>query len=90
MAENGERITRYWHANMRLTAVLMTVGFVVTFVTTYFAPRLAGLTLFGWPLPFFMAARGAVLVYVLIVCVYAWRMRTLDRAFAQRTSDDAS
>jgi putative solute:sodium symporter small subunit len=82
------RAARYWRSNLRLVAVLMMLGFVVTFVASYFAPALAGLMLFGLPLPFFMAARGAVLVYVLLVCVYAWRMRALDRQYAQTGERD--
>ncbi|MFD2273578.1 DUF4212 domain-containing protein [Undibacterium arcticum] len=45
----------------------------------FFARQLATLQLFGWPVSFYMAAQGAVLVYVLIVAFYAWRMQRLDR-----------
>ena len=47
-----------WRSCLRLTALLMTVGFLVTFVVAFYARELGGL-LFGWPFSFWMAAQGA-------------------------------
>ncbi len=69
----------HWAATKRLTSVLLFVWFVVSFGWLVFARELAQITLFGWPLPFYAAAQGAPLIYVLIVGVYAWQMRRLDR-----------
>ncbi len=74
---------RYWRANVRLIGLLMSAGFIVTFVLIYFARSLARFEIFGLPLPFFLAARGAIAVYVLIVIVYAWRMHVHDRRLAR-------
>ncbi|WP_342130810.1 DUF4212 domain-containing protein [Hydrogenophaga sp. OTU3427] len=68
---------RYWRKNLALTAVLLSIWFVVTFVVSYFARDLS-FRFFGWPFSFWMAAQGALLVYVLIVGCYAWYMHRLD------------
>lgn len=70
---------RHWRLNRWLTASLMVVWFVVTFVFSYFA-RDWDVRVLGWPLPFWMAAQGSLLVYLLIVVVYAWFMNRLDIA----------
>lgn len=72
-----EMLKRYWHKNLAVTAVLLTVWFVVTFVVSYFARELS-FTFFGWPFSFWMAAQGALIVYVLIVGGYAWYMNRAD------------
>ena len=68
---------RYWHTNLGVTSVLLSVWFVVTFVVSYFARDL-DFNFFGWPFSFWMAAQGAPVVYCLIVWFYAWYMGRLD------------
>jgi len=69
----------YWRKNLRITAVLLAIWFVVTFVTTFFARELS-FTFFGWPFSFWMAAQGALLIYLALIGFYAWYMNQLDRA----------
>ena len=50
----------------------------------FFARELAGLSVFGWPLSFYLAAQGAALIYLAIIALYAWRLRRYDLAFARQ------
>ncbi len=68
----------YWSRNLRITAVLLFIWFVVTYVMSFFAIPLAEINFFGWPLSFYMAAQGSLIVYVLILYYYASKMRKLD------------
>jgi len=45
------------------------------------------MTLFGWPLSFYMAAQGLVVIYLIIVAVYTWQMQRFDREAAMTTGD---
>jgi putative solute:sodium symporter small subunit len=76
----GERQREYWRKNLRVTAVLMVIGFVVTFVVAFFAREL-NFKFFGWPFSFWMGAQGALLVYVALVWFYARYMNRLDREY---------
>jgi putative solute:sodium symporter small subunit len=67
----------YWRKNLRVTAALLLVWFVVTFVVTFFARELS-FSFFGWPFSFWMAAQGALLVYLALIGIYAWFMNRLD------------
>lgn len=71
----------HWNSTRRLTRKLLLAWFLTTFLTIFFARELSEITLFGWSLSFYMAAQGAPLIYVIIVAVYAWRMRRLDKKF---------
>lgn len=74
----GTARQRHWRDNQRLTAALLLLWSVVTFGGTYFAREL-DFRFAGWPFGFWLAAQGALLVFLAIVAVYAWRMRVIDR-----------
>ena len=76
-----QRRDAHWKKTRRLTAILLSIWLLTGVLTVFFARELLHLNLFGWPLPFYMAAQGASLVYLAIIAFYAWRMRRLDRDF---------
>ena len=78
----------YWHKNLNLTAVLLVIWFVVTFVMAWYARPLAEISFFGWPLSFYMAAQGSLIVYVVLIYVYAKRMRKLDLEYNVDEGDE--
>ena len=73
-----EKHRQYWNRNLKITAVLLLIWFLVTFVMGYFAIPLAEINFFGWPLSFYMAAQGSLIIYVAILYYYAKKMRRLD------------
>lgn len=72
-----ENHQRYWRKNLNLTAVLLCIWFIVTFVVGYFARDLS-FKFFGWPFSFWMGAQGALIIYVVIIWYYAKAMAKLD------------
>jgi putative solute:sodium symporter small subunit len=77
----SERHRQYWRKNLRLTGVLLAIWFVATFVVGWYARELQSFTVLGFPFSFYMGAQGALLIYVLLVGFYAWRMDRLDREY---------
>jgi cation/acetate symporter len=61
----------------QLHAVLLAVWFVFSFGVTFFARDLS-FSLWGWPLHFWLAAQGSVLVFIAIVVVFAWRRNRFE------------
>jgi len=82
-----EPLRRYWRKTRLLTAGLLLLWFVVSFVMTYWAREL-DFQFLGWPFSFWMAAQGAMLVYGLIIGGYAWAMNRLDRAHGVQEPDE--
>lgn len=74
----SENHQAYWRKNLRITAILLGIWFVVTFVVAYFARELS-FTFFGWPFSFWVASQGALVVYVVIIWFYANYMNRLDQ-----------
>jgi putative solute:sodium symporter small subunit len=73
-----EKHVDYWRKNLRLTAILLVIWFIVTYVMIWFARPLAEINFFGWPLSFYMAAQGSLIVYVILIAIYAVKMRRYD------------
>ncbi len=69
---------QYWQKNLSITAKLMGVWFVVTFVVPFFARDLS-FNFFGWPFSFWMASQGSLIIYVLIIWYYASYMDKIDQ-----------
>ncbi len=69
---------KYWQKNLNLTAVLLAIWFVVTFVVGYFA-RSLNFNFFGWPFSFWVGSQGALVIYVAIIAYYAHSMNKLDQ-----------
>jgi putative solute:sodium symporter small subunit len=73
-----DSLGRYWRSNLRITALLLMIWFLVTFGVSYFARELS-FNFFGWPFSFWMGAQGALVVYLLIIGFYGWYMNRLDQ-----------
>jgi putative solute:sodium symporter small subunit len=74
------RHKEYWSKTLSITAVLLVIWFVVTFVVGYMARDL-NFNFFGWPFSFYMGAQGALIIYCLIIAYYAWYMNKLDHEY---------
>lgn len=82
-----ERHREYWRKNLAITAILLGIWFVVTYVVGFFARELNTITFFGWPLGFYMGAQGSLIVYVVIIFFYAIRMNKLDKEYGVSEED---
>ncbi len=74
------RRQRHWQLNCWLVAALLLVWLGVTFGVSYYA-RALNFRFFGWPFSFWVAAQGALLIYLLLVVVYALLMNRLDQHY---------
>ncbi|HJW23266.1 MAG TPA: DUF4212 domain-containing protein [Rhodocyclaceae bacterium] len=78
-----QRREEYWRRTRRLTIILLLVWVLVTYVVSWFAPELNDITVFGFPLGFYMGAQGSLFVYLLIVWYYCHAMNRLDAQFGE-------
>jgi putative solute:sodium symporter small subunit len=83
-----EKHKEYWQKNLRLTSILLAIWFVATFVIGWFARDLQTITFIGFPIPFYMAAQGSLIIYVLIIWYYAKAMGKLDKEYGVHEGDD--
>jgi putative solute:sodium symporter small subunit len=82
-----QRHHEYWQKTLRITGILLAIWFVVTFVVAYFARDLQ-FNFFGWPFSFWVAAQGALIVYVIIIGYYARHMNRLDQEYGVAEAEE--
>jgi putative solute:sodium symporter small subunit len=83
------RHEEYWRKNLVITAVLMLIWFIATFVVGWYARELNQVTILGFPLGFYMAAQGSLIIYVVLIWVYARYMNRLDIEYGVAEGDEA-
>ncbi len=72
----------YWRANIRYVLTLLTIWFIVSYgAGILFKDALDSIRIGGAGLGFWFAQQGAIFVFVLLIAVYVFLMRRLDRCF---------
>ncbi|MBK9245239.1 MAG: DUF4212 domain-containing protein [Burkholderiales bacterium] len=83
-----EKHREYWKRTVNVTIVLLAIWFVVTFVMAYFAMDLHSIVIAGFPVSFYMAAQGSLIIYVVLIWYYARKMGELDREYGVAEGED--
>lgn len=83
MEENVETAAyRYWRANLRTVAICMVIWFLVSYgAGIIFADALNSIQIAGFPLGFWFSQQGSIVVFLLLIVYYTWRMNKLDREY---------
>lgn len=74
----------FWRKQRRLTLLLLLIWVVITFVLNWFASELNELTLFDFPLGFYLDAQGLLFIYLAIIWYYNRSMRKLEARFGMK------
>lgn len=78
---------RYWRKTRSVTIALLLLWCGVTVLTCLYAPELNAFSFLGFPVGFYFAAQGSLIVFLLIVGFYAWYMNRLDRTMSAEIND---
>jgi putative solute:sodium symporter small subunit len=87
--ELTEKHREYWRRNLVVTAVLLVIWFVVTFIQGWYARELNEITIMGWPVAFYMSAQGSLAIYVAIIWYYAHYMNKLDLEYGVHEGEES-
>ena len=70
----------YWSANVRLILISLVIWAVVSFgFGIILRPLLACISVGGTDLGFWFAQQGSIIIFLILIFFYAWRMNKLDR-----------
>jgi putative solute:sodium symporter small subunit len=83
-----EKHEEYWRKNLVVTGILLSIWFVVTFVFGWYSKELNNVSVFGFPLGFYNAAQGSLLVYVVLIWFYQHYMNKLDLEYGVHEGED--
>ena len=82
-----EKHKEYWSRNLTMTAILLAIWFISTFVMGWFARELNEINIIG-PLGFYMSAQGSLIIYVAIIWFYARYMNGLDKEYGVHEGEE--
>jgi putative solute:sodium symporter small subunit len=72
----------YWKRNVRLMTVLLSIWALVSFgFGIILAEPLNNIVIGGYPMGFWWAQQGSIIVFVLLIAFYVWRMDKLDAEY---------
>jgi len=72
----------YWKANVRVKVPLLVIWAIFGYVLAILlAEPLNNITFIGFPLGFWFAQQGAIIVFVALIFIYAKRMDRVDEQF---------
>ena len=77
----------YWKFLRTTTLLLLIVWFIPTFVVSFFANELT-FDFFGWPFSFWMASQGSLLIYLVLVFIYAKLINKLDSEYIDKINKE--
>ena len=72
----------YWRRNLRLMAGLLVVWALVSYgAGILFVDALNNISFIGFPLGFWFAQQGSIIVFVILIAIYVWQMDKLDKEY---------
>jgi len=83
-----DKLRQYWNYNKKLTAITLVIWFVVTYVCAFFAPQLNSIVVFGFPMGYYMGAQGSLIIFVILIFNYAFKMNRADKDFGVEEEEE--
>lgn len=78
----SDRSRGYWRANLKVKVPLLVIWGIFGYVLAILlAEPLNNITFIGFPLGFWFAQQGAIIVFVALIFIYAKRMDRVDEEF---------
>ncbi|SIT73995.1 DUF4212 domain-containing protein [Pontibaca methylaminivorans] len=80
---NGDKSSNaYWRANIRIITICMVIWALVSYGGgILLRPVLSGIKVGGSDLGFWFAQQGSILVFIVLIFGYVFRMNRLDREY---------
>jgi putative solute:sodium symporter small subunit len=76
----GTGAKRYWHSNLRVLAVLLSVWALAAFgLGIVFVEPLNAFHVGGFPVGFWFAQQGSILIFIVLILIYAVWMDRIEK-----------
>jgi putative solute:sodium symporter small subunit len=81
VVHNAAQLEAHWAATRRLMFIHLTIWFIFSFAVHAFAPQLNKISFLDFPLGFYMAAQGSLIVFVVQLFIFVRQQDGVDRKF---------
>ena len=79
-----DKTKQYWKANLKIVFSLLVIWFVASFgFGIIFSDTLDQIRLGGFKLGFWFAQQGSISIFVIIIFLYVWLMKRLDKKLSK-------
>ena len=84
-----ERRRAYWSENLRMVAILLLIWFAAAYLHPPFAKVLNETRILtGFPLGYWLASQGSLVIFVVLIFFYAWYMNNvLDKKYGMEEEE---
>jgi putative solute:sodium symporter small subunit len=76
-----DKAERHWSATRALMFFMLFLWIVFSFGVHYFVNELNTITFLGFPLGFYMAAQGSLIIFVVMLFFFASAQDSIDRKY---------
>ena len=90
MSENNvapEVAAAHWAKTKTLMWVVLAIWFFASFFVHFFVSDLNEISFIGFPLGFYMAAQGSLIIFVVLIFWFAHRQNRIDEEFGVAEDD---
>ena len=78
MSDKSSVRENHWAKTKNLTLLVLAIWFVFAYVVHYFAASLNEITFLGFPLGYYFAVQGSLVIFVLLIFFQNWRQDQID------------
>ena len=79
-----DKTQQYWKANLKIVFSLLVIWFIASFgFGIIFSDTLDQIRLGGFKLVFWFAQQGSIYIFVIIIFLYVWLMKRLDKKLSE-------
>jgi putative solute:sodium symporter small subunit len=85
--QTEDNVKAHWAETQRLTYIMLGIWAFFSFFIHMFATSLNGIKILGFPLGFYMAAQGSLIVFVIQLFWFAKAQDKVDRKYGMAEED---
>jgi putative solute:sodium symporter small subunit len=79
--QTSPRAEEHWRRTRNLMITALVIWFIFSFGIHFFVAALNQVVIGGFPLGFYMAAQGSLIVFVVLIFWFAWKQNKIDEEF---------
>ena len=80
---------QYWRSNLQIISILLSIWFLVSFgFGIIWSDSLDQFQIGGFKIGFWFAQQGSIYIFVILIFVYVYLMKKLDRKISQDEDSD--
>ena len=80
--------SEHWRHTRNLMLAHLSVWFVFAFLVHWFASSLYKISFFGWPLNYYMAAQGSLIVFVIQLFLFSRQQHAVDMKYGVHEDEE--